>query len=220
MLCVAATADSNGSSQRLAAAIGGRATTLVPSAATWCTPRLKADGRGSAPFRRDCSQDCSQAAGQRRSRVDNCGCRPGAQTVTDGPGQCAYSYGSDGRRTDELGLHQVDTSRSIGQFPASRPAWSAPGPVTAPQLAPHVSASRRLRCPRRPDSAKRPRHSDPELLRSQLGVEQEQFAGSSLDPHDCLTEVRVVSAFRTAAMAIPSTAPPIPNPPPTNPPRS
>ena len=34
---------------------------------------LKADGRGSAPFRRDCSQDCSQAAEQHPTHVDNSG---------------------------------------------------------------------------------------------------------------------------------------------------
>ena len=45
---------------------------------------IDADGRGSAPFRRDCSQDCSQAAGQHPTHVDNSGisaqasvlCRP------------------------------------------------------------------------------------------------------------------------------------------------
>jgi hypothetical protein len=35
-----------------------------------------------------------------------------------------------------------------------------------------------------------------------------------------LIEVRVVSPFKTAAMAIPSMAPVAPNPPPTNPPPS
>ena len=34
---------------------------------------LKADGRGSVPFGRDCCQYCCQAAGQRRSQVDGCG---------------------------------------------------------------------------------------------------------------------------------------------------
>ena len=47
--------------------------TLARSVATWDMSGLKADGRGSAPFRRGCSQDCSQAAEQHTTHVDNSG---------------------------------------------------------------------------------------------------------------------------------------------------
>ena len=47
--------------------------TLARSAPTWDMSGLKADGRGSAPFRRDCSQDCSQATRRRPTHVDNSG---------------------------------------------------------------------------------------------------------------------------------------------------
>ena len=58
-------------------------------------------------------------------------------------------------------------------------------------------------------------------IRSCSGVilvwKQEEFAGSSLYPDDRLEEVRVVSPFRTAAIAMPSIAPLAPKPSPTNP---
>jgi hypothetical protein len=57
--------------------------TLARSAPTWDMSGLKADGRGSAPFRRDCSQDCSQAAEQHPTHMDNLGI-PTQPTTGDG----------------------------------------------------------------------------------------------------------------------------------------
>jgi hypothetical protein len=34
--------------------------------------------------------------------------RPSLRPVTDGPGRCAHSYGSDCRRPEDLGFHQVE----------------------------------------------------------------------------------------------------------------
>jgi hypothetical protein len=56
--------------------------------------RLKADGRGSAPFRRDRCQHGCQAAGRRPTHVDTLEYRPSPRPVTNGPGRLAHSYGS------------------------------------------------------------------------------------------------------------------------------
>jgi hypothetical protein len=86
-LCAALMASFGAEERRPAVALSTsqtvrRTSTLSRSlwhpAAAWYSrpgesPALKTGGRASRPFRRDCSQDCSQAAGQRRSRVDNCG---------------------------------------------------------------------------------------------------------------------------------------------------
>jgi hypothetical protein len=62
------------------------------------------------------------------------------------------------------------------------------------------------------NGGQRARHLNPELLGSQLGVKQKQLAASPWIRTIVLMEVRVVNAFKTATIAIPSTAPPTPNP--------
>ena len=68
--------DSNSSDRR-------QRITLARSAPTGDMSGLKTDGRGSTPFDRDCSQDCSQATGRRPTYVDTSGI-PAQPTTGDG----------------------------------------------------------------------------------------------------------------------------------------
>ena len=85
-------------------------------------------GRGSAPFRRDCSQDCSQGAEQHPTHVDNSGISAQPTTSDDGPGRCAHSYGSDA----PVGPHVVQTiPASSGAGWACIIRWSAPVSISS-----------------------------------------------------------------------------------------
>jgi hypothetical protein len=55
---------------------------------------------------------CCQAAGQRLSVRTTLECRPSTRTATDGPGRCAYSYGSDAPDTND-GRGSESTIRKI-----------------------------------------------------------------------------------------------------------
>jgi hypothetical protein len=75
--------DSNSGSQRRPQPLDSSPSRSVVVSKLGVRAAGKADGRGSAPFRRDCSQDCSQAAKQHPTHVDNSGI-PAQATTGDG----------------------------------------------------------------------------------------------------------------------------------------
>jgi hypothetical protein len=104
---------------------------------------LKADRRGSAPGRRDCSQHGCKATGQGASHAGSCEMSAQHSDHTDGPGRCAHSYQSEGRehaggnvgvlpRTRRRSIH--DSRNLASRAPAASLRDRLRRPVTGARL--------------------------------------------------------------------------------------